>query len=323
MNFKSGIRQKLIATIFGVVISACAAAQNFPTKPIRVIVPYSPGGTTDIVARIVAQRAEQLLGQPMIVENRTGGGTIAGTRAVLQAPADGYTVLVGGPTLLILPLLSEFADYRVSDFAPVAGLTTLPYAFSTTRSLPVTTLAEFIAYGKANPGKLNLGTIGAVGTSKLLAERFASQAGIEFTDVPYKGAAPILADISAGRVHLYADGAPSSIALHKQQRVRVLAVSAEERMSEAPDIPTFKELGFPDMTSSTWMAFLVRSETPDAATRRIGAEIMKAMNDPVVRDRIAALGASPWLGTPADFAAYAKKDIQAWQDDIKRRNTKR
>ena len=145
---------------------------------------------------------------------------------------------------------------------------------------------------------------------------------MEFTEIPYKGAAPILEDIAAGCVHLYADGVPSSLALHKAGRARVLAISSEERLAEANDIPTFKELGYPGMSSSTYMAFFARAETPENLLRVIGNETMKTMHEPAIRERMVTLGAIPWLGTPAEFAAYAKKDFQAWQDDIKRRGNK-
>jgi len=300
-----------------------AAAQDvFPSKPVRVIVPYAPGGNTDVAARLVGSKLSEHLAQAVVVENRAGAGTLIGSRAAALAPADGYTVLIATPTIAIVPITSRNPGFHMDDFAVVAGLSSNPWVVSVPRALPVTSLQELIAYAKANPGKINNGPIGLGTSTALLAERFKALAGINVVDVPYNSAAPALKDLVAGTVQMVFDGAPTSIGLHRSGQIRTLAVTSPQRMPAYADVPTFQELGFPNMLALAWFGMFAPVKTPPTVLQRLGRDTARSVNDAAVKERLAAIGADPWTGTPEEFAAFLKKDIPVWEEDARRSGIK-
>lgn len=312
------LKGSVVAGLMVMLAGGSALAQDFPTKPIRFLVPYAAGGNTDVIARITAQRMGELLGQPVIVENRPGAGTMLATRAMLQAPADGYTLLVSVPTMAIAAAVSKSADYKMTDVVPVSGICSNAFVISVARTVPATTLSELVAYAKANPGKLNNGSVGIGSGSQLITERFKTAAGIKSVEVVYQGAAPVLKDLTAGTVDFFFDGVPTSVALHRDNRIRVMAITTENRHPSAPEIPTFREQGFPMMTASNWTALFASAKTPDAIVQRLSREAYRAVSDQAVKERFVKMGLDPMEMNPAAFTTYVAKDIAIWQDDAKR-----
>ena len=309
-------------SIFLVLIAASvtgmqASAQTFPSRPIRLIVPYGPGGNTDLLARSAGQKLGEVLGQPILVENRPGASTLIGTRLAVQAPADGYTLFMGNNATAILPVISSTpAGYQFEDFTPLGSVGTFPMVLSVTPSLPIRSVSDLIAYDKNSPGKLNIGEAG--GHTQLLSERLKYLTGLKFVDINFGGAAQALTNVAGGQIQMFIDGAPTSIVLHKGEKIRIIAVAADKRLSQIPEVATFKEQGFSPMTASAWFALFVASKTPEPILRLLTQATEKVVADPAVRERIAASGGDPWSGTAAEFDAYIKQDTRALYEDARR-----
>jgi tripartite-type tricarboxylate transporter receptor subunit TctC len=293
-------------------LSRIAFAQTYPVRPVRWIIGFSPGGTTDIISRLVAQHLTEQLGQPFIIESRPGAGTNIATESVVRAPADGYTLLfVGAPNAINATLYSKLNFNFIRDIAPVAGIVGVPNVMVVHPSLPVTTVPEFIAYARANPGKINMASSG-VGTSPHLAgELFKMMTGVDFLHVPYRGAAPAVTDLLAGQVQLYFVTTPSSIGYIKSGRLRAIAVTTAGRVTELPDVPTISEF-VPGYEASAWYGIGVPRDTPEEIIGKLNREINAAIAEPKIKLRLNELGCTVIAGSPADFAKLIANETEKW-----------
>ena len=295
------------------VAQQALAADPYPTRPIKWIVPYPPAGTTDVLARIVAQWLTEKLGQSVIVENKPGAGNNLGTEAALSAPPDGYTMLLVNPAHGINATLYKNLNFNfIRDVAPVAGLVRTPNVMEVTPSLPVKTVAEFIAYCKANPGKINMASSGSGTSVHLSGELFKFMTGCDMLHVPYKGAGPALVDLMGGQVHVLFDNLPSSIGHIKNGKLRALAVTSQEREPTLPGVPTVGET-VPGYEATAWFGIGMPKNTPREFIDRINAEVNRALADPKMRERLAELGGKPIAGTPEDFGKVIAAETAKWE----------
>ena len=297
--------------------NAQAQASDYPNRPIKWVVPYPPGGTTDVLARIVAQYLTEKLNQQVVVENKPGGGNNIGTEYVINAPADGYTMLLVNPANGINASLYKKLSFNfIRDIAPVAGIVRTPNVMVVTNSLPVKNVAEFLAYCKANPGKVNMASSGSGTSVHLSGELFKSMTGCNMVHVPYKGAGPALTDLMGGQVQVLFDNLPSSAGHIKNERIRALGVTSAEREPSMPNLPTVGDT-VPGYEATAWFGIGMPKGTPPAAINRINAEINKALADPKMRERLAELGGVPIPGTPADFGKVIASETEKWAKVVK------
>ena len=297
--------------------TGAAIAADYPNRPIKWIVPYPPGGTTDVLARIMAQALTERLGQTVIVENKPGGGNNIGTEAVVNAPADGYTMLLVNPANGINASLYKTLSFNfIRDIAPVAGIVRTPNVMVVTPSLPVKNVAEFIAYCKANPGKVNMASSGSGTSVHLSGELFKSMTGCDMLHVPYKGAGPALTDLMAGQVQVLFDNLPSSYPHIKSGKLRALAVTSLAPDPSLPDVPPIQAT-VPGYEATAWFGIGMPKGTPRAAINRINAEVNKLLADPKVRARLADLGGTPIPGTPEVFGKIIAAETEKWAAVVK------
>jgi tripartite-type tricarboxylate transporter receptor subunit TctC len=290
-----------------------AAALDYPTRPVRWIVGYPPGGTTDILARLVGQYLSDKLGQQFIVENKPGAGNNIGTEAVVHAPPDGYTVLLVNPANGINTSLYKKLPFNFPrDIAPVGGLTRVPNVMEVNPNVPAKTVAEFIAYAKANPGKVNLASSGNGTSVHLSGELFMAMTGVKLTHVPYRGSAPALTDMIAGQVQVLFDNLPSSIEHIKAGTLRALAVTTEQRSDALPGVPTVAET-VPGYEASAWFGMGAPKDTPPEIIAVLNKAINGALADPTMKARLADLGGAPMGGTPADFGKIVVSETEKWR----------
>jgi tripartite-type tricarboxylate transporter receptor subunit TctC len=299
-----------------------AFAQDWPARPIRLIVTVPPGGAADFIARLMSAKLADSLGQPVLVENRGGaGGTIAAD-AVAKAAPDGYTLLQNSITTHgIGPHLYAKLPYDpVKDFAPVSGLALLPLIMAVNADLPPRNVSELISYSKANA--LNFASSGNGGAPHMAGELFKSVTGAPITHVPYKGSGPAVADLIGGRVQIMFDGAPSLIANVRAGKLRVLAAASAQRNRLLPDVPTFAELGYPKVNVSLWYGLLAPAGTPRPIVSRLNAEVAKALQSDDVKEKLLAQGADPMPGTPEAFAAFMQDEMAKWAPVVKQAGVK-
>lgn len=308
--------RKVLAAVIGAMVVLCtpAHAQAYPTRPVTIVVAYTPGGANDIVARIVAEKLSQELGQPFIVENRPGTSGIAGTAAVSHAPPDGHTLLLGaGGNMTINPGLFRNLPYESpAGFASVGLVARGPLVMLMSQNLPVRGVAELIAYGKEKKGGLTFASPGAGTTLHLAGELFGKAAGLELLHVPYKGSAPALADLMAGRVDLMFDVLSSSIQFVNAGKLRALAVTSAQRSRRLPQVPTLDEQGLQGFDVSVWFGLFAPAGTPDAVVTRLNAAITKAVSSSGIRERFAPLGLDPATSTPQQLRALADAERARW-----------
>lgn len=311
------LRSLALALLASVATTAAttgtAQAADYPAKPVKFVVPYPPAGTTDVLARIIAQWLTEKLGQPFVVENKPGVGNNLGTEFVVNAPPDGYTLLLVNPANGINATLYKDLKFNfMRDIAPVAGLVRTPNVMEVTTSLPVKTVAEFIAYCKANPGKLNMASSGSGTSVHLSGELFKSMTGCNMLHVPYKGAGPALTDLIGGQVHVMFDNLPSSAGHIKSGRLRALAVTSEQRDASMPQVPTVGET-VPGYEATAWFGIGMPKGTPREFIDKINAEVNRALADPKMRERLAELGGRPIAGTPEDFGRVIAAETAKWE----------
>ena len=297
-----------------------ALSQAYPSRPIRMVVGFPPGGGTDVVARIISPKLSENLGQPVVIENRPGAtGTVAAA-AVAKSPADGYTIMMGHVSVnAIAPSLFPNLQYDViKDFAPITLAASVPHFVVVHPSVPVNSIQELIEYAKARPGKLSFPSAGNGSTPHLAGEIFKSMAGLNIVHVPYKGTGQSMADLLAGQHQVAFDTAPASAGNVRSGRMRVLGVSSAKRVPEFPDVPTVAEAGVPGYEVTTWYGIFAPGGTPAAIVSRLHAETMKAMQSPEVRPRLAEAGADGTLTrTPEEFAAIVRADVARYAKIIK------
>jgi tripartite-type tricarboxylate transporter receptor subunit TctC len=279
---------------------------------VKWIVPYPPGGTTDVLARIMAGWLTEKMGQTFVIENKPGGGNNIGTELALKAPPDGYTMLLVNPAHGINATLYKDLPFNfVRDVAPVAGLVRSPNVMEVTDSFPAKTVKEFIDYCKANPGKINMASSGSGTSVHMSGEMFMMMTGCKMLHVPYKGAGPAIADLIPGQVHVLFDNLPSSIGHIKGGRLRALAVTSAERDPALPDTPTVAET-VPGYEATAWFGIGMPKGTPREIIEKVNAEVNRALADPKMRERLAELGGKPIAGTPEDFGRVIQGETDKW-----------
>jgi tripartite-type tricarboxylate transporter receptor subunit TctC len=302
---------RLIALCLAAALLPLGAAAQYPNKPVKWIVPYPPGGTTDVLARIIAQWLSDKMGQQFIVENRPGGGNNIGTELALRAPADGYTMLLVNPAHGINHTLYKDLKFSVlDDMAPVAGLVRSPNVMEVTNNFPAKSVQEFIDYCKANPGKINMASSGSGTSVHMSGEMFMMMTGCKMLHVPYKGAGPALTDLIAGQVHVLFDNLPSSIGHIKSGSIRALAVTSPQR-SPALNVPTVGET-VKGYEATAWFGIGMPKGAPREAIEKVNAEVNRALADPKMRERLAELGGVPIPGTPEDFGRVVRAEVERW-----------
>jgi tripartite-type tricarboxylate transporter receptor subunit TctC len=311
-----------LCALAAAVIATGAFAQApaaYPTHPVRIVVPFPAGGTTDILARAVAQRFSEAFGQPFVVDNRPGAGGNIGAELVAKSAPDGYTLLMGTVgTHAINPSLYTNMPYdHVKDFAPVFLAAGVPNVLEVNPSLPVHSVAELVAYAKANPGKLNFASSGSGTSIHLSGELFRTMTGVTMQHVPYKGSAPALQDLVGGQVQLMFDNLPSSMALIKAGKLRALAVTSAHRSAALPDLPTIAESGYPAFEASSWFGLLAPAGTPAAIVNKLNAEGNQWLASADAKDKLLAQGAIAAGGSPEDFARHITAETAKWAKVVK------
>ncbi|MBS0509440.1 MAG: tripartite tricarboxylate transporter substrate binding protein [Proteobacteria bacterium] len=315
-------RRACLALAAGGALAALAApgalAQSYPAKPITMVVPFPPGGPTDMVARLLAQKLSEQMGQPVVVDNKPGANGNIGGLQVSRAPADGHTLLYNTSSITLSPALYKSMQYDVlRDLAPVVLTAVVPLALVVNPAVPANNVQEFVAYAKANPGKLSYGSAGNGNVTHLAAYQFARAQGIEATHVPYRGSAPADVDLAAGQIQFMTDTINSVMAFVKDKRMKLLAVTTARRMSLFPDVPTLAETVMPGFEAGAWQGVMVPAGTPAAVVQRLNAEINKALQSADVRDKLAVQGAEPLGSTPEEYGTYVRKELAGWATVVK------
>ena len=318
------MRRAILATATLTLIwTACALAQDYPNRPIRVIVPTPAGGPVDVMARVLANALPAVLGQNVFIENKPGAGNTTGSRQAAAADPDGYTLMISAASGLIMsPMIVKNAGYDASSFAPVALVAETPQVLVVNPQLPFKSVAELLAYARANPGKLNYST-GGIGTlPHLNAELFKSVSGTNILHVPYKGGGPSLTAVVAGEVQMTFDAVSTSLQLIQDGKLRALAIVGPKRAPELPDIPAMPEVGFPAVTSGAWTALMAPHDTPPAIIARLNTATNAALNGEPMKTALAKLGAQPRGGTPQDLSDHIQREIAKWKPIVATPNLK-
>jgi tripartite-type tricarboxylate transporter receptor subunit TctC len=303
-------------------IALCAAvtvvAAEWPERPVRLIVPFPPGGVTDNIARNSAEWLARRLGQNVIVENRPGASGAIAAELVAKAPPDGYTLLMAPlPQMAILPAMTRTPYDPVKDFAPITIVGANVFGLAAHRSLPADTLPKFVSFAKARPGQVSYASAGSGTVSHLTMALFMQRAGLDMVHVPYKGGGPAVADTLAGHVALYFGNLSEVIPHAKGTRIRVLAVSGDRRASQLPDVPTVAESGYPGFRTSTWNGIAAPARTPQAIIERIAREMRPAANDTGFTGKLQVIGVDAICGTPEEFARTLKADMAVWAEAVR------
>jgi tripartite-type tricarboxylate transporter receptor subunit TctC len=291
-----------------------AAAQSYPSRPIRLVVPYPAGGSVDLLGRAIGERLASALGQPVVPENRTGATGAIAHEALARAAPDGYTIAISGTSPLVLaPHQYRKLGYEpLRDFAYLSCTGTTPFVLDVALALPVRNVQELVAYARANPGKLNFGSAGVGNSAHLAAELFQRAAGIDMIHVPYKGNALAMIDLVGGQIQVLFDPVQTSLPQIRAGKVRPLAVTSKTRFSNLPDVPSIAESGYPDYAFEVWYAFIAPAATPAPIVARLNAEINKVVRDPEMRARFAAQGAELTESTPEGCAAHVRRELPFW-----------
>jgi len=314
MNLRSQYAVLLTSLVALALPAAQALAQkSYPNKAIRMIVPFAPGGSNDIMGRLVAAKLTESMGQQVVVDNRPGASGIVGTDLAAKAAPDGYTVLVMSLTFTVNPSIRSKLPYDTEkDLVPVTLIASAPLILVVHPSLPVKSVKEFIAYAKANPGKLNFGSGGPGSTPHLAGEMLKTMAGLEMIHVPYKGGGPALADLVGGQIQLMLENIPSTLPFVKSGKLRVLAVTSKKRSPTVPDVPTLDEAALKGYELTGWNGLFVPRGTLRAIVNQLHAETVKALAAPDLKERLAAMSAEPGGESPEKFAVFVKAEIRKW-----------
>ncbi|MFT3717619.1 Bug family tripartite tricarboxylate transporter substrate binding protein [Pseudorhodoferax sp.] len=318
-------RRRSLARLMGAASLALAgtwstgalAADNYPSKPVRMIVPFPPGGGTDIIARLVGQQLNTRWGQPVVVENKPGASGILGYNTVAKAPADGYTVLLGITTLIQIPWLYKDVPYQLSDLTPVSQIAKSADMLMVPRSSGITTIQQFIEKAKAAPGTFSYGSYGNATSSHMNGERFKQQAGIDMVHVPYQGAGPLMAALLGNQVSLALVDATTAYPHLKSDKVNILAVAGAQRHPALPNVPTMTESGISGLEANGFFGLFVPAKTPQAVVDKLGAEVAAIVQSPAVRQRLLDMGLIPVGSLPKDFKPQMDKDAEHWKQVVK------
>jgi tripartite-type tricarboxylate transporter receptor subunit TctC len=304
-----------LAVALALAATSTARADDYPSRPIKLVVPYAAGGGADSVARIVAKRVSETIGQPIVIENRGGAGSIIGTELVKNADPDGYTLLLGqsGPISINPAIYRKLPYDSVKDFAPITMTTAYPYIMVVNPRLGVKTLQEFIALARSKPGALNYGTTGVGAANHLVTELFDSKAGIKMTHIPYRGTALAVTDLLAGQVQMVFADPITALPHMKAGTLIALAVTSKDRSPVAPDVATISESGYPGFDAIAWHGILAPANTPPAIVNRLNAEILKALKDPATVALLEQQAMQTVGNSPQAFADFIKQDIAIWK----------
>lgn len=295
----------------------------YPTKPIRLVVPYPPGGPTDLTARLVAVEMARTLGQTIFIDNKAGASGMIGAEMVARAEPDGYTFLANASIHVINPSL--YPDMRfdaLKDFAPITQLAAVPLVLVVPAGSPLKSVADLVAYARSNPGKLNFASAGSASAQQLAGESFKLTTGINMQHVPYKGSAPALADVIGGQVHMMFDSMPSAMPFIKAGKLRALAVTTDKRVQALPDVATIAESGYPGFDISTWYGLWAPKGTPDAIVAKLADAAARALKLPAVAEQYGGMGAVPVGSTPAEFTRYNASESVKWTDIVRKSGAK-
>lgn len=308
----------LLPVLLAVVCTVDAFAQEWPQRPVRILVPFAAGGVTDGIARISSEWLGRRLGQSVIVENRPGGNGVIAVDAVAKAPADGYTLLMAPlPQMAILPAMTRTPYDPVKDFAPVTIVGGNMFALAVHRSLPVDSLPQFVSFVKARPGQITYASAGSGSVSHLVVTLLTQRAGLDMAHVPYKGGAPAMVDVVAGHVSLYFGNLAEVLPHAHANRIRVLAVSGEKRASQLPSVPTVAESGYAGFRTVTWNGIAAPAKTPQSIIERISKEMRSAPNDAGFAGKLQGIGVDAICGTPEEFAKTLKADTALWAEAVR------
>jgi tripartite-type tricarboxylate transporter receptor subunit TctC len=306
--------KSVLAVLLALACSS-AAAQGWPQRPVKVIVPFVAGGNTDNQARIVSERLAATLGQGFVVENRVGAGGAIAAEFVARAPADGYTLFFAASPQFSLPLVQKVSFDPYKDFAPVSIVGTNPFVLGIHGSIPAKSVTEFVEYAKSRQGQLNYASAGTGTTTHLTGALFLARAGLQMTHVPYKGGAQAVGDLVGGQVQMYFGNASELIQHSKSGKITLLGVSSEKRTPQLPGVPAIAEF-YPGFRSGTWNGYLAPTGTPAPILQRLAQEVAKIVREPATAERLRSIGVEPLGNTPAEFAEYLRIDAPVWRDAV-------
>ena len=311
--------KRFLLVLAALAVASAACAQSYPNKPIRVLVPFVPGGNVDITARTVAPALGELLGQPVIVENRPGAAGMVGAQALVASAADGYTLMMGSnSSLAVAPSLYATWPYDpLKGIAPITNLAITPFVLVVKNGLPAKTLDEFLKLAKEKPGQLTMASGGNGSSNQLVGELFQMMTGVKFSHVPYKGTGAALVDLAGGQVDMLFDQASSTVGNVRGGKIRAIAVASSARQAALPDTPTFAEAGLRDFEIDNFTGLVGPAGMPAEAVAKVHAAAVKALATPLVRERFASLGVQPVGSTPDQFAATIREDLARWSKVIK------
>jgi tripartite-type tricarboxylate transporter receptor subunit TctC len=311
-------RHWIIAGILALTYAGNAAAQNYPTKTIRLVVAFAAGGPNDVMARIVAQRLSQTLGRQVIVDNRPGAGGTIGTDAVAKSPADGYTLLfASGPFAFANALYRNLPYDSYKDFTAISMVASSPMVLARHPSVPLKSVRELLAYAKTNPGKLNYGSGGVGSTPHLATSLLQFETGARLNHVPFKGGGPALVALMGGEIDILMDSITSMLSFAQQGKIKPMAVSLGTRSPKLPDVPTIAESGVPGFSMAHWVGIIAPAKTPQEIISKLNGEVRKALESPEVRDRLTGIGAEPSPTSPAEFQSFINNELDRWVKVVK------
>jgi tripartite-type tricarboxylate transporter receptor subunit TctC len=315
---------RLIALVLcSIFVSAAGAQEAYPSRPVKFILPFPPGGGTDILGRVIAEQLSANLGQPVVTENRGGAGGNVGAEAAAHSAPDGYTIVLVAPSLAISKTLYSKLNYDpVKDFAPISLVATVPNVMITNPAVEAKNLQEFIELARSRPGAMNYGSGGAGTSNHLAGELFNIVTGTKLVHVPYKGVNLAMQGVLAGEIQLVFIGIPAALPHIKAGKLRALALVAPQRSPALPEVPTVAEAGLKDFEVTTWYGILAPAGTPRPIVSRLNAELVKIMHTPDVKERLASMATDPLTSTPEEFAAYLKQEIAKWGDVVRKSNLK-
>ena len=313
MNLRTTMPLGLLTAWLSLTLASACLAQDYPNRFVRFIVPYAPGGSSDVLARTLGQKLAASMGHQFVVDNRPGAGSMVGTDVAAKSAPDGYTILLSDMPHAINPSIHPKVPYDpVKDFSPVTVIGVSPMFLFTNASFEATTLRELIALAKTQPGKLGIASGGTGATTHLVAELLQANAGIRLTHVPYKGAGPAIADVAAGQVPMTFTSMATAAPLVKSGRLRILGVTSPRRLAAFPDVPTFQESGVPGLNFEHWWGVMAPARTPAPVIEKLRSEIVKALDSPEVRERFTTLAVEPRTNTPDQFRALIESDLARW-----------
>ena len=318
MRFRYPVNAMLLATIGPLMAGSVCAQLTFPTKPIRFIVPFTPGGSTDAVARMIGLKMTDAWGVQTFVESRPGGNTVIGTEAIARAPADGYSILLTSNFFVITPNLLQKLPYDpVKDFVPVSTVCGLELVLVVHPSLPVKTVKDFIALAKAKPDQLNFASSGSGGAPHLAGESFKLMTDVKMQHIPYKGSGPAITDLIGGQVQLYFTVTANAVPMIKNGRVKAIAVTGEKRLPALPQMPTFTESGLPGFNMKTWFGILAPAGTPKPIVDKMSAELARIMALPDIKEKLSGQSMDPFVLNSEQFAALIKSELATFGNIIR------